>query len=345
MTSYIIRRLLILPVILIGVTIIVFSMMQLLGSDKMLSAYVNPNAMKKLSIEDLEKIKEKYGLNDPLIIRYGKWIANMAKGDLGWSLVGKDRVLPSILNRLPYSIELALYAIIPIIFIGIWLGIKAAVNHNNWIDHSIRIFAIIGWSFPDYVFGIIVLIIFYLGLGWFPPGYLGLAAEEAVSAPGFHSFTRMITLDALLNGRLDIFWDALRHLIGPVITLSYLWWAYLLRITRSSMMETLRKDYVRTARAKGVSEKDVIYKHAKKNALIPIITVAGYMVIRLFMGVIIVEIIFNRPGIGSFAAKAAIQLDYASVMGSLLFTSFIMIFGNLIVDICYAFVDPRIRLN
>lgn len=141
MTAYIIRRLLLLPIILLGVTIVVFSMMQLLGPDKMLAAYINPNAMKNMKEADFEAMKEKYGLNDPFVIRYVKWLGNLLKGDLGWSVAGKDKVLNAILARVPYSIELALYAIIPIVGVGIWLGIKAAVNHNTWIDHSIRIFA------------------------------------------------------------------------------------------------------------------------------------------------------------------------------------------------------------
>lgn len=334
-----------LPVILLGVTIIVFSMLQLLGSDKLLAAYVNPNMLKNMTVEDLDRLKEKYGLNDPLVVRYGKWLGNLVRGDFGWSLVGKDKVLKSILRILPYTIELALYSIIPIIIIGIWLGIKAAVKHNTLTDHSIRIFAIVGWSIPDYVFGIIILMIFYLGLGWFPPNIISENYYEIIRSADFRSYTHLLTIDALLNGRFDIFFDALRHLLGPIITMAYLWWAYLLRITRSAMLEVLRKDYIRTAKAKGVAEKEIINVHAKRNALIPVATVAGQMVIGLFLGVIIVEMIFSRPGFGSFAAKAAKQLDYASVMGCLLFSSFIMIVGNLIIDISYALIDPRIRLS
>ncbi|MGY4687527.1 peptide ABC transporter permease [Petrotoga miotherma DSM 10691] len=345
MTTYIMRRLLLLPLIMLGVTLIVFSMQQLLGPLKLLSTYVDPNTYAKLSDQDKIALMEQYGLTDPWPVRYGKWIGNLFKGDLGWSVVGKEPVIDALLHRFPYTVELALYALFPIIGVGIWFGVTAAVHHNSFIDQVIRIFALIGWSLPDFVWAILVLLIFYIGLGWFPPGNLSLWADEIVKSATFNNYTHLLTIDALLNGRIDIFWDALRHIIGPIIAISWLWWANLLRITRSSMLEVLRRDYIRTARSKGLPEKLVINKHARRNALIPVVTTAGQMVIGLLAGVVIVEMVFVRTGLGSFAATAAQQLDYASIMGVLLFTSFILIVGNLIIDVSYAFIDPRIRLG
>lgn len=330
---------------MLGVTLIVFSMQQLLGPLKLLSTYVDPNTYAKLSDQDKIVLMEQYGLTDPWPVRYGKWIGNLFKGDLGWSVVGKEPVLDALLHRFPYTVELALYALFPIIGVGIWLGVTAAVHHNSFIDQAIRIFALIGWSLPDFVWAILVLLIFYIGLGWFPPGNLSLWADEVVKSATFNNYTNLLTIDALLNGRIDIFWDALRHILGPIIAISWLWWANLLRITRSSMLEVLRRDYIRTARSKGLPERVVINKHARRNALIPVVTTAGQMVIGLLAGVVIVEMVFVRTGLGSFAATAAQQLDYASIMGVLLFTSFILIVGNLIIDISYAFIDPRIRLG
>lgn len=345
MTAYIIRRLLLLPLILFGITLIIFGMMQLLGPDKLLAAYVDPNTFDKLTEEELEALKEKYGLNDPMIVRYAKWLNGVLHGDLGWSVFGKMPVKDAMLQRIPYTAELALYAIFPVVGVGIWLGIVAAVHRDKFIDHAIRIFAVVGWSFPDFVFGLFVLMVFYSWLGWLPPGNLSLWAEEVVKSPEFHRYTHLLTIDALLNGRLDVFWDALRHLIGPIMTISWLWWAYLLRITRSSMLEVLNKEYIRTARAKGLDERVVIHKHAKRNALIPVTTVGGAMVINLFAGTVIVEVIFNRTGLGSFTAGAATQLDYAAIMGSALFYSTILVIGNLVIDVLYAIIDPRIRLG
>lgn len=345
MAAYIIRRFLLLPLILFGISLIVFGMIQSLGSDRLLAAYVNPGLLDKLTPNQLEKIKEKYGLKDPMVVRYAKWLKNTLTGDLGWSVVGKEPVKNAILNRLPWTVELALYSIIPVVFVGVWLGIVAAVNRDKFVDHFVRIFAVVGWSFPDFVFGLIVLMIFYSMLGWFPPGNLSFWADVVVKSPEFKRFTSLVTIDALLNGRFDIFVDALQHMVAPILTLSWLWWAYLLRITRSSMLEVLTKEYIRTARAKGLAENVVIHKHARKNAMIPVITVGGGMVIQLFAGTVIVEMVFNRTGMGSFTAVAATQLDYASIMASTLFYSLILVIGNLVIDILYAAVDPRIRFS
>jgi peptide/nickel transport system permease protein len=164
-------------------------------------------------------------------------------------------------------------------------------------------------------------------------------------APGFTRYTLMNSIDALLNLRFDIFFDALRHLVLPVMTLAYLNWAYLLRVTRSSMLDTLRQDYMTTARAKGLAEGVVVRKHAVPNALIPVITVGGLTLVGLLNGVVITETVFDWPGMGSFMAQAASSLDVVSVLGVTLLSSFILVFGNLVVDVLYGVVDPRIRLQ
>jgi peptide/nickel transport system permease protein len=228
--------------------------------------------------------------------------------------------------------------------IGIWLGIAAAVNHNKPIDQIARVFSIIGYSFPTFIFGLILLMIFYAQLRWFPIGRLSDWAIAVLRDPSYHQYTRLVTVDSILNGRLDILWDAARHLILPVITLSYVSWAVFLRVTRSSMLETLRQDYVVTARAKGVSEKNVVNKHARPNALIPVATLGGLQVAGLLGGVVFTETIFNYPGIGSAAAAAAAQLDVVTVLAFTLLTALILIIANLVVDVLYGILDPRVRL-
>jgi peptide/nickel transport system permease protein len=343
-TAYIIRRLLLMPLILIGVTLIIFSMIWALGPDRLLASYIkSPEALK--TPDAAERLIKKYGLDEPMPVQYLKWLGNILQGDFGYSMVGKKGVLPAMLERFPYTLELTIYAIIPVILVAIWLGVVSAVHQNKFIDQFIRVFALVGWSLPDFVFGLLLLLVFYSLLGWFPPGMVNTQFDLIMRSAEWNKITSMPTIDALLNGRLDIFVDALRHLILPVMTLAYLWWAYLLRITRSSMLEVLRKDYIRTARAKGVPENIVIQKHAKKNAMIPVLTVAGGSVIGLLGGTVFVETIFSRVGMGRFLADAATLLDYWSIIGGALFFSFIMVVGNLVVDVSYALVDPRIRLE
>jgi peptide/nickel transport system permease protein len=228
---------------------------------------------------------------------------------------------------------------------GILLGVLSAVHHNRLIDQILRVFSIVGWSIPTFVFGLIVLMIFYAKLGWFPTGRLSDWASQIVQSDGFRQITRMHTLDALLNLRFDVFLDALRHLVLPITTLAYLNWAYLLRVTRSSMLDVLRQEYLTTARSKGLMERIVVMRHALPNALIPIITVGGLILVGLLNGVVITETIFNYPGMGSFLAHAALSLDAISVLGVTLFSSLILVLGNLVVDVLYGFVDPRIRLQ
>ncbi len=343
MLTYIARRLLFLPIVLIGVTLLVFIVMSFLSPYQLVSTYIkSPEELKNQSLDDLVR---KYGLDQPPHIRYVNWMKNVLKGDLGYSVSASMHVTEAIAKRFPATIELALFAVIPVVLGGIWLGTISAKHYNKPLDHITRTFAIVGWSLPDFVFGLIMLMIFYGVLGWFPPGRLSIWADIEVLTGDFTRYTGMNTLDALLNGRLDIFWDALRHLVAPVITLAYLWWAFLLRITRSSMLEVMNKDYVRTARAKGLTERVVMNRHVRRNAMIPVTTVSGSMVLGLLGGVVIVETVFNYKGIGLLTATGAQQLDYTLILGTTLFYGLLLVLTNLVVDVLYAVIDPRVRLE
>lgn len=354
MLRYVVRRLLMMPVLLLGVTVMIFAMLSLLTPYERVALYVQDIPRRQGAMENLI---EKYGLDDPIPVQYWHWLVGhkdpetgqimggLLRGSLGWSHVGRDSVAGVITRRLPATAELALWAAIPLIGVSIWMGVQAAVHHNKLLDQVLRLLAITGWSIPTFVFGLLVLMIFYARLGWFPPGRLSEWAARAVQSGEFMRYTQMNTLDALLNLRVDIFVDALKHLVLPVLTLSILNWAFLLRVTRTSMLDTLKEDYMRTARAKGLSENRVVRRHGVPNALIPVITVGGLTLIGLFNGVVITETVFNYPGMGSFLAEAALALDVVSVLGITLFSSFILIFGNLVVDVLYGVVDPRIRLE
>jgi len=354
MLSYIIRRILILPILLLGVTVLIFTMLSLLTPYERASLYVQDIPKRPGALDD---IIAKYGLDEPIHLQYWHWMVGhkdntgkvisqgVLRGDLGFSKVGKSGVLDVIRRRLPATIELALWAGLPMISIGVWLGVLSAIHHNRLIDQILRVFSIVGWSIPTFVFGLLVLLIFYARLGWFPPDRLSDWALRVVQSGEFTRYTQLNTIDALLNLRFDIFWDALRHLALPVVTLAYLGWAQILRVTRSSMLDTLRQDYLTTARSKGISEKIVIRQHALPNALIPVVTIGGLTMIGLFNGVVITETVFNYPGMGSFLAQAALSLDVVSVLGVTLISSFILVGGNLVVDVLYGFIDPRVRLQ
>jgi peptide/nickel transport system permease protein len=354
MTTYIIRRLLQLPVTMFGVSVLIFAMTMLLSPVERSALYVRDFPKHEGA---LDAIIRRYGLDEPFHVQYWRWlvgrtdaetgetVGGVLRGDLGFSRTGRQPVIDLIKHRLPASLELALWSVVPIIGIGIWLGVLAALHHNKLIDQVARVFSLIGWSFPTFVFALLVLMIFYAKLRWFPPGRLSDWASQVVLSAEFHRYTQMNTVDALLNGRLDIFWDALRHMILPIITLCYIQWALLLRLTRSSMLEALRQDFMTTARAKGLSERTVINRHALPNALIPVVTVGGITVVNLISGVVITETIFNFPGMGRAAAVAAQTLDVLTSLGFTLLIAVMMVAANLVIDLLYAFLDPRIRLG
>lgn len=354
MTNYIIRRILILPITLFGVTALIFMMLQFLSPSERAALYVrdipkNDNVM--------GQIIQRYGLDDPLPVQYwhwlvgqedpvtGKTIGGILRGELGYSRSMSMQVSDVIATRFPATIELTLYTLIPILFIGVSLGILAAVNHNKPIDQAARIFAILGHSLPSFVFALVALMIFYVGLGWFPPGRVSDWANKVINSAEWNNYTYLLTIDSLLNGRVDIFLDALRHLILPVLVLSLISWATYVRVTRSSMLETLRQEYVTTARAKGLKEKDVVNGHARPNALIPVATLGGFTIAGLLGGAVLTETVFDFPGIGQAAGAAAAQLDVIAVLSFTLLAGMILIVANLIVDVMYAFLDPRVRLN
>ncbi len=353
MGTYIVRRLLLVPLLIFGVTIIIFGMLQFLGPIERSALYVRDFPKNDKQIQGLIK---KYGLDRPIYEQYWRWLTGVKDpisgereggvlfGDFGYSRTASQPVINIIKNRFPNTLDLALWAVFPMLSVGIWLGVQAAVHQNGWIDQLARIFSIVGTSFPTFVFGLLVLIVFYANLQWFPPGKMSDWVSVLLYSGDFKQYTHLLSIDALLNGRIDVFLDAMRHMFLPILTLSYINWATFVRVTRSSMLETLRMDYVTTARAKGLKESVVINKHARPNAMISITTLAGMSVVGLLGGVVITETVFNYPGIGKAAADAAQQLDVVTILGFAVFNGLILILANLVVDIMYGIIDPRVRL-
>ena len=354
MVNYIIRRLLLVPVLLFGVTVLIFVMMSFLQPVERLALYMRDFPKNERAIPALIS---KYDLDKPIYVQYWNWMVGKVDkatgvraggilyGDFGYSRSASQPVLELIKRRFPATLDLTLWTVLPMISVGIWLGVQAAVHHNGFIDQAARVFSIIGTSFPTFVVGLLLLMFFYANLHWFSPGRLSDDFNRVIESDAFRSYTSLLTIDALLNGRFDIFLDALRHMVMPILTLSYISWATFLRITRGSMLETLRMEYVTTARAKGLPERDVIHKHAKPNAMLPVITLAGFSVVGLLGGAVITETVFNYPGIGSAAVRAATSLDVVAMLGFALFTGMILIVAALVIDVLYALVDPRVRLS
>lgn len=341
MVNYIVRRLLLLPLVVLGVTFLLFFLTQRLSPEMRASLYVkDPRQM-----GSLEEVIRRYGLRDNVFKQYGRWLSNVAKGDLGYSPSANMPVSQAIKEYLPATIQLAFITILFVVLFGVWFGCASAVHKDKWQDVAARLVSVGGFSLPIFVLGLLLLMVFYGRLGWFSPGGYSVQTDIIIHGGAFKTYTGFLLLDSLLNGNLRVFWDVLSHLVLPAVTLCIGSFALMVRVMRSSMLEELNKDYVRTARAKGLSDWQVVYKHAGKNAVIPVITLASIQFIRLLGGTVIVETIFDYPGIGRFGVIAAQQLDIAGILGFSLMVAVLFVLGNLLSDILYTAVDPRIRLE
>ncbi len=341
MSAYLVRRLLLLPVVTVGVTLLVFGLLQALPPASRAMLFVQ----RPEQATAIQAIIRKYELDKPAYIQYWHWLRGVLHGDLGYSPSARMTVAQAIGAFFPATLELTLYAFLVITLVGVWLGTKAAIHKDGIIDHVSRILSITGYSLPVFVWGVLLLFVFYGQLDWFPPERLSLPASLFVQAGSLKQYTGLLTIDAPLNGAWWIFWDAVRHLVLPVMTLTYFLAATLVRITRAAMLEVLGQEYVRTARAKGLVEAVVIARHARRNALIPVITLSGSILVGLLGGVVITETIFNFPGVGRWGASAALQLDIPAVAGFALLIAIVTVLANLVVDLLYSYVDPRIRLR
>ncbi|MDI6855345.1 MAG: ABC transporter permease [Candidatus Thermoplasmatota archaeon] len=327
---YIIRRLLLLIPILLGVSIIVFALAHSIPGDP---AYMWAGGIKSTP-EQVNITKEKFKLNEPLHIQYFYYLSNLFHGDLGISATTGNPVARDLITYFPATFELTTFATIIAIIIGIPLGVVSATKRDKLPDILSRIFALAGASIPIFWLGLALKYIFYYRLGILPAIGRGEVAQ---------TITGLYTIDNLIVGRLDLLVDNIKHLIMPSICLAFVMLATITRVMRSSMLEVLGEDYIRTARAKGLRERKVIYKHALRNALIPTVTVIGMSYGALLAGSVLTETIFSWDGIGCYAVDAIKNLDYSAIMGFTLLVAFIFVIANLIVDILYCIIDPRIR--
>jgi ABC-type dipeptide/oligopeptide/nickel transport system permease component len=341
MGKFILKRLALLPLVLVGVTALLFCVLQFLTPEMRASLYIKDPRQ----LSSLDAVIEKYGLRKPVYVQYGIWLKQVSRGDLGYSETAKMPVADAVRAFFPATFELTFISFFPILLIGVYFGTLSAVYKDRWLDQLTRLVAITGYSLPSFVLGLVLLMVFYGKLGWFPPGRYSLETDLLVHGEEFVNYSGLLLIDTLLNKNFAAFLDVLKHLVLPAATLTYIDLALLLRITRSSMLEELGKDYVRTAKAKGLPGSVIVRKHALRNALIPVVTLSSLLFITLLGGVVITETVFDFPGIGRWGVVAAQQLDIAGVLGSTLLAAGLFVVANLVSDILYALVDPRIRIG
>ena len=332
MKWYIVKRLLMLIPVLLGTSIIAFSLMHLAPGDP-----ARTMAGEHASSRTINAIREKYGLDKPLYVQYGVWLGNVFRGDLGRSIASNEYVTKEILDRLPNTFELALLAMILAILVGTVAGIISASKQYSALDYTFMGIALFGVSMPVFWLGIMLMMIFGVYLRWLP---IGGRIDIVIS---FHRITGFYILDSIITGNFAALVSTLRYLILPSVALATIPMATIARVTRSSMLEVLRQDFIRTERAKGLSERVVIYKHAVRNAMIPVVTVIGLDFGLLLAGAILTETVFSWPGIGRYVVNAVRMRDYPAVQGSVMFFALVFVVVNLITDIVYVYIDPRIH--
>ena len=324
----------VLPILIVGTSIVVFALSRVGGSP--IGIYLSH----EMSPAEVEQIEERYHLNDPLPVQYFYWARGVLTGDLGWSGVAAAPVTEVFPNKLAATLELAVAAGLVAVTLGIALGTYAGARRNRLPDHIIRVVAISGASMPLFWFAILLLIVFWVQLGWFPIGRSDPTIFASISHP-----TGLYTVDALLNGSFTAFRDAIWHLVLPALALGYGATAIISRMMRSSLVEELQEDYVEAARAKGLPERLVLRRHARRNALIPTVTVIGLTFGFLLQGTVVAEIIFRWPGLGRWMADSVLRGDQATIMAYVMFTSVLFLLVNLVVDVIYAYLDRRVVLG
>jgi peptide/nickel transport system permease protein len=318
--------------VLLGVSIVVFFMVRAIPGDP-----AQIMLGQQATQEQVQQVRENMGLDKPILVQYGLFLKDAVRGDLGDSTLTGRPVTTELLTRFPATLELTAFAMLIAILVGVPVGVISAVRQYSLLDKTTTVLALTGISMPIFWLAMILVVIFGVNLELLPfPGRLG--PTTAISA-----ITGLVLVDSVLTLNFAGFWDGFLHLIMPALALGTIPMAVIMRMTRSSMLEVLNEDYVRTARAKGVVPWRVVFKHALRNAMLPTITVIGLQAGLLMGGAIITETIFSWPGIGLYAYQSVGNRDYPSIQGVVLYGALLFVLINLLVDVLYAILDPRVR--
>lgn len=334
---YLTRRILFVIPLVLGITVVAFLIANAVPADP-INANLPTNALNNEEL--VQAFREKWGLDKPPHEQYFTYLGNLLQGDMGVSIKTRNPVTEDIAQFLPATIELATLGIIFGVFLGVSLGIISAIWKDTLLDYIARIVALIGVSFPVFLLALVGLTVFYAQWGIVAgPGRLNVIMRDPPTVTG------LFTIDALLNGDWDTFKNAFSHLVLPAMTLALYISGIISRITRSSLLEVLNMDYMRTARSKGLAERTVITRHGLRNSLIPVVTVIGLSYGNLLVGSILIESIFAYPGIGRYMFRASTSQDFPAIMGVSMLIAVIYVGVNFVVDILYYFLDPRIRVG
>lgn len=329
---YFVQRIFWLPLVLWAVVTLTFLVLRLAPGNPL-----DVIAARMIETEQIERVRAEWGLDQPLWRQYLTFLGGLVRGDLGIALSSGVPVVRLLSERIAPTIELAVAALIISTVVGVGAGVLSSVTRNRWVDYTVRGFAIVGMSVPWFWVAILLIIVFSVRLGWTPVG-----GRIAAGMP-YTTITNFMLIDTLLTGNWPAFWSFLRHLTLPALAIGLTSAGFVARMTRAAMLEILRADYVRAARARGLREGTVIVGHALRNALLPVLTLQGLQFGALLGGAVITEIVFAWPGVGRLLLDGILRRDYPIVQGTVIFVAFCYVIVNLAVDLLYHVVDPRLR--
>jgi ABC-type dipeptide/oligopeptide/nickel transport system permease component len=346
--QFVIRRFLMIPISLLIITMLLYAGVMLTPAEGRASLYfppkMNPNMSEKQLQNYQDKIIERYHLRDPYLVQYGYWVRSLFDGTWGYSPAINELVLPALLKRTPVTLELALCSLLLLVPIGLVSGVIAGWRRSGTFDRTFRSIAFLGTTTPSFILALVLLSAFYINLGWFAPGRMSLAYSLEFAKGTFTSYTGMLTIDSLLNGRLDIFKDAWKHLAMPIFTLSLYHWATLARIARAGMIDERSKEYILAARARGIVEHRVIWKHAFWNMLTPSLTSIALSATSIITGVFVAEIIYDFNGVSSVIVAAMSGTpDAPAALGFAIYSVILVLILMFLLDVLQAALDPRVR--